>query len=462
MSANYDKILVNATTAATINTPVSKRFSTLLFLTAVAAGFTELIRAYSSIEGIDADEADLTTAVASDMRAALSHPTKNPTQLLVGKLLPDVNQVTEITINSSDDGNHTATINTTTYTFVASSNSDADIATGLAALVDADPGVGATAAANVITVTGASPVLFVVSAEAPSGTAPTVATTTEARNIETQLTAIKQVNEDWEVVVPGTHDVAEIEKVARWASQNERVQYAQVSDADVLAKADDNVVAKIVDAGYGASTALAWHSDDAQPAALTHTANRLSFDADQESASWGYARNLNSVTPNTITATQLQNLRDQFVNTYLTTKKQNTMGPARMLSGRQIKSQMTINWLRDRICQRVAEYILNRKDLNLELSYDEDGFELITNQILDVLTEAEALGHIRAGTFDNGQPFSRVITPRLATIGQSDKDQFRAPWRFTFVLRPELEGTDITGYGSEDEAIVEEIQLSLI
>lgn len=419
--ANFDDTIdVQVRTDAT---PVGRAgFGTAIIID--NAGMTERVLFFSSpAEAQTAfDASDITAAQLAAIQTGFAQNIR-PSKIGAGRAdLSAQAQVATITINSTEDGNHTATINGTTYTFAASSNTADQIATGLAAAVDADPGVGATAATNVITVTATVPgTPFTIAAAAPAGTAPAVAETTPNRSIASELSAILAENGQWYGFSIVSRVKATIEAVAAWAETNKRFFGAQTSDADVLTSATDDVMSNLQDASYD-YTKIDWYSDDSAHEMFALVCDRLAVDPDVQTTTWVDVT-LKGITPDdaNLNTTQLGFILAKNGGAYLTKAGVGATGGGKQSSGRWSDVQITVDWLQARLFEAHAQLQLDYANRGLKIPYTDLGFSRIGARAEEVLGIALRAGHIEEQLDDQGVRISPYIKlPARVDIGQPD------------------------------------------
>lgn len=127
-------------------------FGTMLFLGS-GATFGERFRVYASLDAVAADFATST----NEYKAASKYfsQERKPRQMMIGKRLAAVAQVSTVTVLNATDGSFTVTINGVAFTFVASSNTITQIRDGLVTLINAgsEPVTAAPVSTNQISLT---------------------------------------------------------------------------------------------------------------------------------------------------------------------------------------------------------------------------------------------------------------------------------------------------------------------
>lgn len=296
----------------------------------------------------------------------------------------------------------------------AGSDTTTDIATALAALVNAgEAGSPATSAGAIITFANVTDGdIYYYDAVANLGT---YLDETADPGIAAKLTAARAIDDDWYGVALDCNSSACVQAVAAWAETNDKFLCYTTADsvelsASVLAAA---LKAAAYDKSFGA-----YHHLPRQYMAVAWLAARL-IDLDQGQKNWSYAT-LTGITPSTLTSTQKAYLDSQRLTFYVTVANRNVTtgtdaaapGGAKVASGEWIDIIHGNDWLRVRCQEDVVGLILDAG----KLAFTQAGLNSIGAAISRRMNQAaaERVGFLVPGSVE-------VFVPDIADVSSADR-----------------------------------------
>jgi hypothetical protein len=408
--------------------PITRAGFGIALVADTGGSMSERIRFYASASAAAADATlgEITAAQSAHIAAAFAQKRK-PALVAAGRVsLTPVAQVVTFTIGGGVDGDYTITINGTDYTHTASTQTDAQIATALAALVNADAAVGAAAVGAVITVTASAAGTPFAFSSASTGSAITALQTVANVSLLTELNAVLAESSDWYGLHLVSRVAANILLAAQWAEANGRLHIAQSSDAAILGSGGSDIASQLVSAGY-ARTHLRYYGTNATPMAFALLANRLAFDLDTQAApTWGPVPLVGITADATLTNdTQILNARNKRAGLYLPLKgvlatDANANGQ-RVAAGNFLDERVIADWLKARCEEALATRLLELASRGRKVPYTDLGFSQLANIVSDQLERGVTLGNFERAIGSDGEVISPlVIVPRRADVPAGD------------------------------------------
>lgn len=434
-----------------------------------AAAMTERLLIFSSVaEAATAQTAgDITAAQLAAITSAFSQ-TPKPAQVGAGRLYvgPAVAQVVTIAVTAADDGSYTINVNGTDYTHPASSQTADQIATALAALVDADGAVGAVANVSEVVITASTPgTAFTFSVTSINDNLVATLTTPNQAlgTVASELDALLAENSDWYGFSLVSRTKADIEAAAAWAEANQRFFAAQTSDADVKTTATTDVMSVLQDASYN-YTKIKWYSDDSVHMMFALLCNRLSVDPDVQTTIWDFVT-LAGITPDVgnITTTELNNIISKNGGAYLTLGGVGaTGGGNKQSSGRFTDVQITVDWLKARLDEAHKQLLLDASNRGSKIPFTDSGFSQIGAVAENIGDLAVRAGHLERVLDEQGTLISPVVDlPARASISDPDVTARHYQYCFIGLLAGAVQRVTITAKLTDDvltlSALVEDV-----
>jgi hypothetical protein len=261
-----DFVTVNVTANST--TVQRQGFGIPLILT-YHTRFVEKYRSYTSLAGMTAD--GFTSYDAAYRRAAaMFSQNPAPASVVVGRL-PSAPAFTQVlTMTSATEGQHvrfkviepaTGTVQSIDYT-IPSSATTTTVATAVELLVEAVTGVDSAASTANITVT---PTVAGRRVEIYDLENCTLEETTAAAGYDTELTALKIVNNTWFFISTDSSSAANVAAVGAWALANKKMYFAALHNSSELS--GTGTIGSDLKALSNNFTALLWAPNAHQSAA---------------------------------------------------------------------------------------------------------------------------------------------------------------------------------------------------
>lgn len=419
--------------------------------TSLGAGFTERFRVYTSAREV-ADDSDLDAGVQA-VGAAVFAQTPKPTRWLVGRLEALVAEIHQIGIatpgTEGEDWVVSVLGEEASYT-VQNGDAAGDVATGLAAAINALAGVAAIAAGSNITITAdnaGQPLNVTVEERATNGTTAADAALTHAVSVADGLDEILGAGASFYGFTLERREDHNLLSAAAWAEANSRLFLAQTSSSGVLSGAyavDATDIGSRLRAASYRHTALLYHHSDSEPAAAAWAAQRLAVNPDQQTTIWKFAT-LSGITPSAITSTQKTALLSRNANVYLTFFGSGSTGNGDAADGTKLDLVLTADWLKARVEEALAQLLLNATARGSKLPYTDDGFNTFSATTLRVLDLGVRAGHFVAGT-------TFVTMPELSQVSNSDRANRHLAFTFGAAPAGAVESVGVVGYVSLDLA----------
>jgi len=400
-------VTVNVT--ATSATPTLPGFGIPAIL-AYHTHWTDRIRTYTDLAGMTAD-GFTTTEPAYLMAQSIVQQSPRPTTFKVIRGTTSVVQTWTFTVTDNTDGHsvgQTVTsptgVVTACYHTVAGETT-AQVATAVAALIDAIVGVGAAAVGSVVTVTadvsGTIWYSSLVSGGNFADTSPTV-------NPATDLDATILIDATWYGISGAWLGATNILLIAAWAETNKRLHGFTTMDSDNLV-ADSGVIEACQDLSYKYSYGL-FSLVPRTYGATGWLGGQLT--AVPGSNTWAY-KQIAGTSVDALTPTQETNLTANGGNFYITMAGVNVTFDGRTASGQYIDITVGIDSLSQKIQLRVATLLTTMP----KLPFTRAGISLVRGAIMAALQDS-----IRDNFLSNDAGFEPSITiPDLATISPADK-----------------------------------------
>lgn len=436
---SLDNIVSVSVSAATI-TPTRPGFGTPL-VACYTTRFPERTRAYTSLSAMISDGFTVGEPAYRAVAAAFSQKTR-PATVKVGRRALAPTQVVKFTVTGAADGkiytvtacNGYSTGAETTYTYtVTTGQSNSDVATAIAALIDVHADIVSAAVGAVITCTTAATKLVYYKNWTPELQ---LEETTADPGIATDLAAIWVEDTDWYGLALDNNGSAECVAAAAWALSNGRLFCYNCSDEEatnagqtddsfsvIEATANDHAVGLFNGNHTGSFSALAW------------MANRFPFDPGSDT--WNF-KTLTGVTVDslsTLSESHMANIKAKSANYYTTLAGVNITQDGRTASGEWVDVVRFIDWLKSEIKIRVFAVLVN----NQKVPFTDKGVDLIKSVIMGALLDGVTAGGLVAGTVE-------VTAPKVADVSSANKAERTLPnVTFTGTLAGAIHKTTIVG-----------------
>jgi len=406
-----------------------------------------LIQAFSGAQAAVAAQVanNITIAQRDALTRAFSQAIK-PRTILVCRRPADVAQVTDFLIVSSTAGNYTIALAGTPFTLTVIAQTAAQIATALAALIDASPLYdAAVVTATTVRVTASTAGGEFGSATVSPALNITTTVSTSAVNVGTALDAARNERDDFYGVCLDSRTDLDNGRLAEWAELNLRLAGAQTSSAAVKGVGADWTTVHATNpyllVGFRASDAsyamFAW---------LTYT---LSCNLDRQTTQWSL-KTISGEIADVLTDTEKGNLRAKNVNYYLTLKGVPCWREGKTRRGQYADQRTTLDWTLARSKEALATLLLNASNRNEKIPFDDEGIATCQAVVFSVLLQGEAAGHFAPSS-------SRVRFTPYAELNLDDRNSRRFVYRYGGVFGGAVETFDGEGYFSADPAQLDSI-----
>lgn len=400
------------------------------------AGFTERVRFYTDLAGLDDDFAS--TTATYKMASAVFAQNPRPPTIAVGRLANKPTQKFRITPTVSNSTVYEMEVNGLLASYTSDSGALAtEITAGLKAAIDllAQPVTVTDNSTNIDIVANAAGAFFTV--EAYDTSLLKVAQTHADPGLATDLDAILVEDHSWYAVLHPFNSKACVTAIAGWAESNKRLFIAQTQDSDVinLALVSDTggseTVAKAVMSDF--RTALIYHPYTGAFADGAWAGACLPLDPGSET--WAF-KTLAGVDAVSLTATQRTNALAKNANVYETVAGVNITEEGKVSGDEYIDVIRFRDWLEARISEEVFGALARMK----KVPFTDGGISVIQGIIKAQLQAAVASGGIAA------DPAPTVTVPRASAVSANDKAARRLTGvKFDAVLAGAIHAVSISG-----------------
>lgn len=242
-----------------------------------------------------------------------------------------------------------------------------------------------------------------------------------------ELSAVQAEQGDWFGLGFVSRDKAHILAAAAWVEANDKMFFAQTSDADAVAGTAGNVL-ETLESSSRHATRGHWYSDDDVPFAFALLARFLAADPDIESTQADYIQ-LSGIPADdaNITPTQRAQLAAYNAAFYLTLGGVPASGGGnKMASGRFVDTQLAVGWMRARVSETLKQLLLDFAARKSKIPFTDVGFGYIEGAVFDVLYQGVRAGHF--SDTDEAGPY--VNMPKRAELGDADVAARNLPFTF--------------------------------
>lgn len=331
-----------------------------------------------------------------------------------------------------------------TYTYTADATpTAAEIVAGLAAAVtgDTDETITATVAGDTLEIAWISTVGSVdLVSNLQWGTITPLAA---ASAVADDLSAILDEDSNWYGLVLTERTKADQIKAAEWTEANDKLFITATSEADALNPAISTDLISVLKATRYYRTAVLYHTNAATEYPDAAWAGRV-FTIKPGGETWAL-KQLASVTPSPLTATQKQTIVNKGGNTFEFYQEQIALtNPGKVAAGEWIDVIRFRDWLKDTIQTSMVQMLINRD----KVPYTDAGIQLCVNDLRKSLQEGQNVGGIAPDELDasnNTVPGFVITYPRSVELAPSIKASRVLSLGFTARLAGAIHVVEIAG-----------------
>jgi len=375
--------------------------------------FPERVRVYTSYAA--AAEDDLPPNVLTALSDCFGQIPR-PRQVKVGRraVLTGVINVASLIASGTYSLKVTGAV-TNTYSYTADATpTAAEIATGLALAItsDADEEITATAVGDTVEVawTGAAGAIELLNGLSWGAISPLAGATATADD----LTAIADEDNSWYGLVMVERVKQTQLDAAEWVEANDKLFITATAEADALnAGVTTDLISVLSDSRYY-RTAVLYHTNAATEYPDAAWAGRV-FTIKPGAETWAL-KQLASVTPSNLTATQKQTITNKGGNTFEFYQTQIALtAPGKVASGEWIDVIRGRDWLEDLIQTNLVMMMINRK----KVPYTDQGIQLCVTNLRKSLQQGVLVGYIAPDEIDadgNTVPGFTITAPLSQSV----------------------------------------------
>lgn len=407
--------IVTVTITSNTRTPTRVGFGTPLVL-AYHTRFAEKVRTYSELDGM-ASDGFTTSDAAYRMVQALFSQDPRPAEAKVGRLpaahdhtqtLTVLTAVEDDVLTLSVQAPGTTTATAISYTVLAAATTST-VATAVAALINAISGVDAAAVSAVITVDPTTPGGMVylrdIRVNGERAGAMDVEDTTAAAGYDTELTALRLIDDDWYFVCLDVNSEANVDPVAAWTEARVKMFLAQTMDSGEL-DGTGTLLSGLAVLDYKRTGTL--FVDAIQEYGATAWVGRVA-PKDPGSITFKF-KSLVGVTPSSLTDTQEGFLETSKGNFYTTVAGLNITTEGYAASGEYLDLTHGTDWLVARLQERTFALMANAD----KIPYSDASVDLFIGEIFAQMEIAVDRNFLLAGTLT-------ASGPKVADVALADR-----------------------------------------
>ena len=378
--------------------------------------FPERVRVYTSYAA--AAEDDLPPNVLTALSDCFGQIPR-PRQVKVGRraVLKGIINVANLIASGTYSLKVTGAV-TNTYSYTADATpTAAEIATGLALAVknDSDEEITATAVGDTVEVAwiGTAGAIELLNGLSWGAISPLTGATAK------DLTAIADADNSWYGLVMVERVKQTQLDAAEWTEANDKLFITATAEADVLNAGVTTDLISVLKKSRYYRTAVLYHTNAATEYPDAAWAGRV-FTIKPGAETWAL-KQLASVTPSNLTATQKQTITKKGGNTFEFYQTQIALtAPGKVASGEWIDVIRFRDWLKDTIQTNMAQMMINRD----KVPYTDAGIALCVNNLRKSLQEGQTAGGIAPDELDannNTVPGFVITYPRSVELAPSIK-----------------------------------------
>lgn len=405
--------------------------------------FTERVRSYESLAGVEEDFA--TTTPEYLQAQAIFSQSPRPSLIKIGRLANKPTQRYKISVQTVVNSTvYKVKVNDLTASFTSDANATNDeIVAGLVSAINA---LAITTTASAVGSAGSQQVQL-LGDSAGAFDSVDVRQINDNQNLLTilqdhadpglaaDLAAIADSDDVWFFPLFAWNSFACIDAISDYAEANKKAFVCQSSDTNILTLADgsDSVsIAKQLKTDAKTRTGLIYHNETKAfaDAALVGKCAPLT----PGSETW-HLKTLAGVSAVTLTATHKTNARAKNATVYLTMGAQNVTQGGTVGSGEFLDVVRLLSFIEATIATRVSDALAT----DTKVPYTDAGIQVVRNEVQGVLAENEQAGGIAPGTIV-------VTVPKVASVSAQDKAaRVLRNVKFSFTLAGAIHTADVSG-----------------
>lgn len=391
--------------------PTRRGFGTAL-LCGYHDNWVDLVREYENLDGMLDDGFTVNDALYKMAQALLSQKPRPP-KFKIGRLTTVVAWRSTITITSNTEGQIVSftiiapdgTETEITYTILAAQTTT-DVATAVELLVEAVVGITSSAASAVITATGPTDGTTYWIKDAVNCT---IIDTTADAAVDTDLSAIEAVDDDWRWLCIAPKSEVNIDDTAAWVETRDKLFL--FSTGDHVERSSSTIFTGLVGNDY--DNTFNMFSLDTDSYIDCGLAGRL---ATMTPGKWtAFDQQIKGVAADTFTSTQRSYLENaaRNANYYEVSLGVASLAQGKVASGEWLDYIVFRMWVIFRIQENLRALSLQMSELGKKIPYTQDGAEMARGQVQAVLDEATSTPTDPRG-FNRGD--GEDIDPPLASV----------------------------------------------
>jgi len=381
--------------------------------------YPERTRIYNNLQAVGEDFEPTAAAylIAQKLFGQAGVLGATPPSIVIGR-----RQVNSITVSPvvANNTKYTVTVNGADYSFTSgAAATDSEITTGLDTALNGVVGITATGGAATLTV-----------AVDPAGGGWTFSTSpnlevgplVNAATIVEDLEAVEQENATWYCVVSDTQDGVEQEALSDAIQGREKIYGLSTSNVDAATTSTSDIGARLSAKSAARTFGVYLPTAETEYPEAAWVGSQLAVTPGQND--WNFKR-ANGVTVSSLTATQINNLKNKNYNYYTRKGGVNIFQNGDMFNGAPIDVQVGKDWLTARLQESIYFRLVNM----LKVPMTDAGLLIVENEIRSVLAQAQANTLVDGGW--------TVATPPVDSIPENLRAQRAAG---VFVIRARLAG----------------------
>lgn len=402
--------------------------------------FAERVRTYSSY--LEAQEDPLPDNVLKAISDYFGQSPR-PKKVKVGRRAVLSATVSITPVNSTT---YSIKVGADTYTYSSDSSATAaEIAAGLKASIEADTDekVSATVSTNDLVLAWLDPEVITSVTLGANLAWSAIAPTTSGTPVASDLSAIRDEDDDWYGLVMVERVEATQLSAAEWTEDNEKLFITATADPDSYDSGVTSDLLSQLKAGQYYRTAALYHGSAATEYPDAAWAGRV-FTIDPGRETWAL-KQLASITPDTLSTSQKSVIVSKGGNTFEYYSNDIALtNPGKVAAGEWIDVIRFRDWLSDQIKVNLVTMMINRD----KVPYTDPGIQLCVNNLRSTLRSGQDAGGIAPDELDSTGatvPGFTISYPLAADVTPSVKATRVLSLSFAARLAGAIHAAEVTG-----------------
>lgn len=253
-----------------------------------------------------------------------------------------------------------------------------------------------------------------------------------AEDTDAALTRLNNLNKKWYALMTSDATLDNQKKASEWVESNKKLCVLRTAEAASKGTATTDIGAVLKAADRKRSITI-YHSKAASEYADGSTLGKV-LPAEIGQSIW-FGRTLDNITPDNLTATEIQNLKDKNINYYTEVVNSGLLREGVVATGAYIDLQRSEDWL----VSQIQSAIFDKLIANNKVPYTQEGIQMIGAELNGVFSNAVGLQVL------TNNPEPTVSLPRIEDIPQADISARILKINFRAQFAGAVQGVNIEG-----------------